>query len=462
MKNMYYFTNTIIATAHKCLNKNILKEFWLGFCYMAGEITFKKTDELIFRIGNITPVKCEKGFLIKITQDGILVTAQDEKNLVRGYITLLDKIKAISTEKNKEKFGVEIGEWREYPPVANRMIHFCVFPDTKIFEIDRFIRICGALKFTHIVLEFWGMLKYDCLSELSWKHGFTKQEIKPLINMANDLAIDIIPMFNHWGHASQSRLNHGKHVILNQNPKLQYLFSDDGWVWRIDTPKVQNLLRSIRKELIELCGECKYFHLGCDEPYNFNLSKETAHIVTDYLNNITKELEDEGIRPIVWGDMLVNKRAYFNPANNYEANCPDIETEKELLENLNKKIIIADWQYWVHESPVETALIFKEAGFDTILCPWDEKADPHSIDACCDTAIENKLFGIMHTTWHTLAFGMPDITKCSELCLGIKNPENTHKYYGPRTASLLRKVYFVDGDYEKSGWSQFEIKDIRY
>ncbi len=459
---MYYFGNNVTATAHSSLNNDILKEFWHGFCCRASEIKLLKTCELALVIGDMPPEKCGSGFLIKVTDSGVLVTAEDEKNLVRGFITLLDKIRPICTKEGEEKFGIPIGEWQETPPVANRMVHFCVFPDTKLFEIDRFFRLCGALKFTHIVLEFWGMLKFDCLSELSWKHAFTKQEIKPLIDMANDLGIEIIPMFNHWGHASASRLNHGKHVVLNQNPRLQYLFSDDGWVWNIDTIEVQTLLRNIRKELTDLCGNGEYFHLGCDEPYNFVLTDESCTKVTDYLNGIMAELQKEGRRPIVWGDMFVAKREYFNPNNRYELNCPNEQIEKKLLENLSRRFVIADWQYWVGESPVETGLIFKNAGFDTLLCPWDELANPSSIDACCDTVIDNLLFGVMHTTWHTLTFGMPDVTKCSELCLGIKNPENTHKYYGPRTASLLRKVYFVDDDYEKSGWAQFEIKDIIY
>lgn len=462
MNNMFCFNRKVVAKAHKCLQTEVLKEFWHGFCFRCGEIEFSQSDEFSFLIGDAEAPKCEKGFVIKVDETGVAISAENEKNLIKGYITLIDKIKDICLKEGEEKFSIECGEWHEIPPVANRMVHFCVFPDTKLYEIERFIRLCGALKYTHIVLEFWGMLRYDCLKELSWKHAFTKGKIKPLIKMANDLGIDIIPMFNHWGHATGSRLNHGKHVVLNQNPRLQYLFSDDGWVWRIDTPDVQELLRKIRQELIDLCGECEYFHLGCDEPYNFKLSQETAHIVTDYLNSISDELKAQGIRPIIWGDMLVTKRENFNSKNEYYAYCPNIETEKKLLEKLDRNCVIADWQYNVSEAPVETALVFKEAGFDVMLCPWDELCNPRSIDACCDTVIDNNLFGVMHTTWHTLTFGMPDVTKCSELSLGIKNPDNSHRYYGPRTASLLRKVYFVDGDYEKSGWAQYEIKEINY
>jgi hypothetical protein len=48
---------------------------------------------------------------------------------------------------------------------------------------------------------------------------------------------------------------HGKHVVLDQNPTLQTYFSEDGWCWDIRKPKVRELFRKIRSELIELCGD---------------------------------------------------------------------------------------------------------------------------------------------------------------------------------------------------------------
>ena len=60
---------------------------------------------------------------------------------------------------------------------------------------------------------------------------------------------------------------HGKHVVLDQDSSLQSYFSDEGWRWDIKKPKVRKLLRSIREELMELCGDSGYFHIGCDESY---------------------------------------------------------------------------------------------------------------------------------------------------------------------------------------------------
>ena len=69
------------------------------------------------------------------------------------------------------------------------------------------------------------MLKMDCLAELAWPFAHTKEEIRPLIEEARALGMEVIPMFNHLGHASANREMYGKHVVLDQNPKLEYLFT---------------------------------------------------------------------------------------------------------------------------------------------------------------------------------------------------------------------------------------------
>ena len=305
--------------------------------------------------------------------------------------------------------------------------------------MQRFLRFCGTLKYTHVVLEFWGMLKYDCMQELSWSHGFTKEQIAPLIREATDLGLEIIPMFNHWGHASAGRVMHGKHVVLDQNPTLQSYFSEDGWCWDIKKPKVRELLRKIRRELTDLCGKGGYFHIGCDEAYNFAFTKENMDALCDFINGLSEEMNAEGRRIIMWGDMLLYRYPYYK--NKYTCNAPSPEVEQYFLQHLHKNIVIADWQYHA-------------AGFDCLLCPWDDGAAP--AEAVLSTLTTHSLFGFMHTTWHTLTAGMPYVTM---MAVGGFDGAVRHSKIAlrTRTAAVLRKVMPINGDYEKAGWSKIEI-----
>ena len=247
---------------------------------------------------------------------------------------------------------------------------------------------------------------------------------------------------------------HGKHVVLDQNPSLQTYFSEDGWCWDIRLPKVRALLRQIRKELIDLCGEGSYFHIGCDEAYNYEFSQENMHTLCNFINEINGELSVCGRRAIIWGDMLLYRYPHYDPSNKYTCNAPSPQVEHFFLDKLDKQIVVADWQYRAPVAPVETCAVFQKAGFDCLLCPWDEgKAQ---IDAALATVRSGALMGYMHTTWHTLSLGMPYVT-----LMGVGGYEDVKAYtivkVRPHTAALLRKVWPANGNYEMAGWSKRQV-----
>ncbi|MCQ2470724.1 MAG: family 20 glycosylhydrolase [Clostridia bacterium] len=458
----FVFGSEVSAKANKCLDNKFIKEFWSGFCCQAGEVKITPVDELIFSVGEAEmPTLDGNQYAVSVEKGGFTIVGDSEKGLINGFMTLLHQIKATKITDDSAEFEIPCGVFKEKPTLKNQMVHFCIFPETELWELDRFIRLCGALKYTHIVVEFWGMFKYDCLKELSWSHGYTKEQIRPLFKMANQLGIEIIPMFNHWGHASASRVIHGKHVVLDQNPRLQPLFSDDGWVWNLKNKDTLELLRKIRTELIDLCGEGEYFHLGCDEAYNVEITEENYTVLTSYLNGIAQELKGFGRRAIVWGDMLIAKREKYETNNSYITNCQSEKIEKLILSDLSRDIIIADWQYNVKEEPVETALTFKNAGFDTLLCPWDFTVKCDSITPCVGTAKSAELMGIMHTTWNSHTIGMRDVGKAAYLAWSscTKDTLPQPAFFGTHTATVVRKVFPVNGDYRKAGWSKTQVGD---
>ncbi len=447
------FSGEINAIAHPCLNKDIIKNFWHSFTFNSSTLTISESNEFIFSVGNAKPLSLDGcDYSINIESDGICICADNEKDLIRGFMTLIDRFGAID---RNEALVIELDccQIKDKPIIQNRMVHFCIFPETELWELQRFVRFCGALKYTHIVLEFWGMLQYDCLKELSWSHAFTKEQIKPIIQEASDLGLEIIPMFNHWGHASAGRVMHGKHVVLDQNPTLQTYFSEDGWCWDIRKPKVRTLMRKIRTELIELCGNSGYFHIGCDEAYHFEFTKENMDFICDYINEICEQMRSQNRRVIVWGDMFLYRHSHYNPNNKYACSAPSAEVEQYMLKRLSRDLIIADWQYDAVQAPVETASAFAQAGFDCLLCPWDRgKAQ---MSAVFSTVKDQSLMGFLHTTWHTLSKGMPYVTRAA-----IKGFENVDISATTYTAALLRKVMPIGGDYTKAGWSKIQVDSL--
>lgn len=138
------------ALAHPCLDKSVIHEFWHNFTFNASILSLSHSDELIFRIGNTPKAELEEfDYSINIDSDGVCVYAKSEKDLIYGFMTLLDRIRADDLgEATVAILDCEV--IKDFPTIKNRMVHFCVFPETEIWEIQRFVRFCGALKYTQI------------------------------------------------------------------------------------------------------------------------------------------------------------------------------------------------------------------------------------------------------------------------------------------------------------------------
>lgn len=173
-----------------------------------------------------------------------------------------------------------------------------------VFEKN--LRLAGVMQYTHVVLEYWGTLRYDCLKELAWPQAFDKTFAKDMAREIREMGMEAIPMLNHLGHASACRVSGGKHVVLDQNPRLAPLFSPDGWSWNAESSKVQELLAAVRRELYDIYPDAKYIHLGCDEVYSYERGEEDQRKMRVFMTALLAQVSAEGKTPMIWGDMLLN------------------------------------------------------------------------------------------------------------------------------------------------------------
>jgi hypothetical protein len=320
-------------------------------------------------------------------------------------------------------------------------------------DLKKFVRLSGVLQYTHIVLEFWGMLRYDCCSALAWPNAYTKDEIREVIREIRELGMEPIPMFNSLGHASACRLASGKHVVLDQDPSLYYLFTPDGWAWNVECEETKTLLRQVRGELYELFGEGSYFHAGLDESYIHNRTPALHAKLPAYLKELTEEISREGRRPMIWMDMFLPPEAYTNVRLH---TCTNKTPEEcgEILSSLSPDTVLVDWQYDNKEAPVSTTLYLKDSGFDLMGAPWFLAENCY---AHIDTAVEHGLFGVMQTTWHTCARELPKMLPFARRCGAAKAPWSEGSGYREETATLLRKLAWEPYGYEDAGWMKRQI-----
>ena len=435
------------VVADERMSNETVKKLWNSFTLTTGEILLEKGKDFTFRLGDTQLPTLSKGkeYALKIDENGAAIVGRNYGGLMRGFISLLMKI-----EYNDEVLKIRTVTEESNYKIKNRMIHICVFPENDLYFIKKLIRLAGLCQYTHIVIEFWGMLKYDCLKELSWPHAFTKDQAKELVEECRELGMEPIPMFNQLGHATASRLCSGKHVVLDQSPRLWYLFTPDGWAWDITSPEVFALLKQIRTELYDLFGDGEYIHIGCDEAYYITRNEELRKELPNFLAKLSSEVEGEGRRPMLWMDMLLEEKAFDK--------CYTVgkkgEVEK-LRNSMAKSTVFIDWQYNCSTTPIPSLVSLKDCGYDAMGAPWFNE---NNYAAHVQTVIENDMFGVMLTTWHTLKDRMPSILGCAKKCGAKSFVWSDFSGLYEETATLLRRVSFEDNTYADSGWSKEQIE----
>lgn len=443
----------------------MMKETWTRFTFGDVKLVVKRDPALNagqFTLGQGRPIvlQPEATYALKIDASGIVANAKDAQGLRHAWFTLLQLLDADDAASGGLEFTLPHVEIQDWPALKFRGLHLCVFRETPPFMIEKAIRLAAFYKFTHVVIEFWGMLQLDTLKELAWPEAWTKEQAGKLIAIARGMGLEVIPMFNCWGHAAASRIKHGRHVVLDQNPKLASLFEPDGWTWCLTNPRTPELLRRICDELIEFAGPGQYFHIGCDEAYSHATcdrcqKADCVQLFADHINNLAAHLEKRGRRAIMWGDALLERAKW--PAG-FEANgTPDLPTH-EALDRLSRKIVIADWHYGVTKGDVLTLPHFRERSFETMACPWNSLGN---IRTMAKAAAANQS-GLLMTTWHHLVQSIPAlpyVAACAwtqdPAALSLRQMEGS--LMRATTASHLRKLVPAEGKFDRAGWNPFEL-----
>ena len=107
-----------------------------------------------------------------------------------------------------------------------------------------------------------------------------------------------------------------------------------------------------------------------------------------YLNGLAAELDEQGRRAFIWGDQFLDAQAW--KGTGYIATSRPDQMTHLALEKLDRRLIIADWQYSLtEEEKIRSAELFSEKGFDVVLCPWDGGGAKNTV---CSTSLRSAAF----------------------------------------------------------------------
>lgn len=461
-----------------------MKELWHGFCYECSSLlieTDKNLSPNSFAIGDLSDFAkepTENEYIMKITESGVCAKGYSDKELLYSFYTLLQMLKYESLDEGEEAFYIDCAEIIDKPAIKFRSLIFCVHPYTSLKLLQKQVRLAGLMKFTHILFEYWGSLKLDSFPELAWENAHTKEDLQPIIQDAINMGMEVIPIFNHLGHASGSEMLSCKHVVLDQNPRLATLFENSGWSFCVSNERTKNLLKAIRSELIDFSGKGSYFHIGMDEAHDFGRCDRCSEfkpeiLLSNFINEVSQDLKEQGRQTLMWADMLTYKEDFkkYNgtkdgKTNMLVANGEDSCPTHKALEYINKDVILVDWQYIFtgeFTEPLHTSVYLKENGFKTISASWK---DFSNVTYLCTEIAKNNSFGYMAAIWQSVIHNPEMIPFASEAAWGGEKAQfmttDRHALWFYNTANLQRRLMLHCDNYEDAGLMGTAITSTKF
>lgn len=445
----------------------ISKELLLNFTCKKAELEINRLDT----VTNTAVISCEStpelfegatGFEyeLDIEPDGIKIKYSKSAGLIHAFSSFLLLIEPYC--RKTQSFSVKCCHISDSPAIEFRGMHIVVFPELSYSMMRKSVRMCGLLKCSHIVLEFWGMLKFDFMKELAWNNAFTKEQVREIISDAVGMGMECIPMMNQLGHASYSRFKSGKHVLLDQAPEYEELFEEGGWTWNVKHPETKEILSKARDELMELFPS-EYFHCGCDEAYDRDGrhdpdDPEVNEVFISYMNYLTDDLRKHGKKAMFWGDMFLDNKTFPYPcASQYVMHCTRCD---ENLAKFDKDAYIVDWQYSLNEDDTRTLDYFLRTRDPKkmILSSFDER---EPILGHVNLVKKRGLFGVLGTTWHRLNLKFLQTVIFTPCVMWSGNSglydlctDETMKSFAGR---YLSKLLPCNGVYEDSGFFEYQV-----
>ena len=340
-----------------------------------------------------------EGYAITIDAEGISIDAVD---FVAARQALKTLRQMAEPERDGEGWIFAHCKIKDFAALKFRGIHICIFPETTMESLQKYVRLAAYYKFNYIVLEPWGTFPFKSHPEFSFPDKTKdRAQMKKLIELCRELGITPIPQFSVLGHATQARASGGKHAVLAHAPEFADIYEPLGWSYCMSSERGEKILKELVAELHEFFGNPPFFHIGCDEVFDIATcykcrQHNPSELYVKHLKKFSDFVKSRGARAIIWHDMLLDAK---DPRWKNEVTHGDAITA-EALKTLSRDIIIADWQYSFqdkNQTVFPTPVFFKNAGFDVIVCPWEVKS---GIYALAKTAQENNLFGYLETTWN--------------------------------------------------------------
>jgi hexosaminidase len=337
-----------------------------------------------------------EGYRLRISPDGISLSASKKEGVFRGLTALAQMI-----EKDIDGEGLECREIEDYPTLRRRGFMLdasrCKVPTME--AILGLIDLLSELRFNELQLYVEHTFAFRD-HETVWKEAspLTGEEIREIDRYCKDRFIELVPNLNSFGHFERWLMHEPyKHLaecpdgFRRENP---YIVRDHGTTLKPNQSSL-DFVDSLYSEYLPNFSSNK-FNVGMDEPWELGQgwSKEEIErrgkdkVYLDHLEGIRKLVEKHGKHMQFWADVLLEK-----PEN------------ASLLSPTASPII---WGYEANHPFPEQARAISSCGLSYCLAPgtatWRSFTGrwvtaKANVESAVQNAVEHNAEGVLLTAW---------------------------------------------------------------
>jgi len=286
-------------------------------------------------------------------------------------------------------------------------------------SVDQFISFMekdlGPGGINTLVLRVDYNFAFESHPELRGENPLNREQVKSLLECADEQGIRIIPQINLLGHQSWSSSLGNLLKVYPEFDETPSVKLPEDYEWPNEDglycksycplhPEVHNVVFNLVNEIMEVF-EADAFHAGLDEVFYIGMDecprckgKDVAKLFADEVNLISRHLQREGRELWMWGDRLID--GHTTGMGMWEAS--ENGTHDALL-MIDKDVVICDWHY---ERADPSAAFFAMNGFRVITCPWRSPDITSTQLEMTDIFRENTMpeqkdlyYGFMQTVW---------------------------------------------------------------
>jgi len=202
------------------------------------------------------------------------------------------------------------------PPTAARLVEL--------------LNVIGAARYNAVLVEWEDTFPWTVDERFSSETAYTPEQVAAFLEAAAAAEIEVIPLVQCLGHM-ETPLSVPDYVGLREVPHRADVLNPLA-------PGARELVRKMVEDVLALTPDLRHFHLGGDEAWSFGTHPDTAAFVAQhgkgalYLHHVEPILDllnQRGIRPILWHDMMR-------------------EWDGEALRRLGEKADLMAWGYGGH------------------------------------------------------------------------------------------------------------------